>query len=245
MTVISTKSYTNRYSWIALSLAFFLVSSCQRDTKAESSLFDVYFIIMLDADKYSSSLSKDAMLDEIDILNTYFRSADGQPLPRFNYSGLVYTQEIASTSCDELVRLGKIETEYDGSHWNTLINECDDPRIANPNAINLYVYDSWTLKRGFSDKSSHGRNNDDWPYILLDRERLGHQIQSPEEHEMGHAFGLRHRCVEGATGSSSTNIMASASCGKGSGGRRDLGFDRAQLERIWRNARDIRQRIGG
>jgi hypothetical protein len=52
---------------------------------------------------------------------------------------------------------------------------------------------------------------------------------------MGHAFGLTHICEEGAKLSSSTNIMASSACGKGSGGKRNIGFNIEQQRIIEKN----------
>ena len=49
---------------------------------------------------------------------------------------------------------------------------------------------------------------------------------------MGHAFGLRHVCVSKAQRQDSTNIMASAGNCDGSGGKRDLGFTKAQTDII-------------
>ena len=79
--------------------------------------------------------------------------------------------------------------------------------------------------------------------MLFDWVRLNHQTQSPEEHEMGPAFGLGHVCAIGATQNTPTNIMASQDCGKGSGGLRTLGFNRSQIATIERNARLILRRF--
>jgi len=75
------------------------------------------------------------------------------------------------------------------------------------------------------------------PFVLIDYERLGNKVQSPEVHEMGHAFGLSHVCHVGAKTSTPTNIMGSKENCKGSGGVRNLGFTPEQ-------AAKIRQRIG-
>jgi hypothetical protein len=45
---------------------------------------------------------------------------------------------------------------------------------------------------------------------------------------MGHAFGLYHVAVPGATFKTPTNIMCSKEFGFGSGGLRNLGFTEAQ-----------------
>lgn len=95
-------------------------------------------------------------------------------------------------------------------------------RLVDPKAINFYVYDSYGTSYGDNDISSHGIHNLGHPLVLIDYERLNHTTQSPEEHEFGHAFGLGHVCVPGATLNSDTNIMASIDNCNGSGGRRKL-----------------------
>ena len=115
--------------------------------------------------------------------------------------------------------------------------------MADPNAINIYIFDSYSNRKAFADRDSHGKNNRNRPFVALDWERLNHQTQSPEEHEMGHVFGLSHVCVEGATIDTATNIMASQDCGRGSGGRRNIGFNEEQLSIIQQKARLILKQL--
>lgn len=205
--------------------------------------FDVYFIVLVTEGDAAEAVTEERLRDEITILNQYFRAESGAALPGFRYAGASFGSTIADTSCPELLAMGEIASPYEGSRWNQLINHCDDSRLANRRAINFYVNDSWSEERGFADADSHGRNNDNWPYVIIDWRRLGHKLQSPEEHEMGHAFGLTHVCVDGATRGSDTNIMASSGCGKGSGGRRNVGFDEQQVEVIWRSASLINAKL--
>jgi len=72
---------------------------------------------------------------------------------------------------------------------------------------------------------------------LIDWERLSCNIQNPEAHEMGHAFGLYHVSVPGAKPQSSTNIMCSTEHGFGSGGKRNIGFTEAQTAIILYHAK--------
>ena len=95
-------------------------------------------------------------------------------------------------------------------------------------AINFYIYDSYNSTSKYDDITSHGKRNSNWPYVLIDWQRLNNNIQNPEPHEMGHAFGLYHVAVPGAKMDSPTNIMASIGYGFGSGGRRNIGFTEAQ-----------------
>ena len=99
-------------------------------------------------------------------------------------------------------------------------------------AINFYIVDSYSKKQGYKSITSHGKNAGNHPFILIDWERLNHKVQSPEEHEMGHAFGLVHVCKKNAKISSETNIMASTENCEGSGGLRNIGFNDKQLKTI-------------
>jgi hypothetical protein len=126
----------------------------------------------------------------------------------------------------------------------TRFRACTDSRLVDPKAVNVYVYDSYSVAYGDNDITSHGIHNSGQPLVLLDWQRLDHTTQSPEEHEFGHVFGLIHVCVPGATLNTSTNIMASADCGLGSGGQRNIGFDASQLSTIGRYAKTVVATLG-
>ncbi|MCK4960773.1 MAG: metalloprotease, partial [Planctomycetes bacterium] len=85
--------------------------------------------------------------------------------------------------------------------------------------------------------------NSNWPYVLIDWERLNKNVQNPEAHEMGHAFGLGHVAVPGATMQTPTNIMASTEHGFGSGGTRNLGFTESQAAIILYHAKRTLSRL--
>jgi len=223
-------------------LSIFLVCvGCGEHQPLES--FDVQFVVLTNHPDAEMETSEPSLRKEIEILNRYFRAEDGSPAAFFQFKNITYRDDVHDTKCQDLLALGDGVSEYDGARWNRLINECEDIRLRDPKAINIYINDAWSEKWGRSEKNSHGRINDYRPYLIIDWERLGHRIQSPEEHEMGHAFGLQHVCVEGATPQTPTNIMASASCGKGSGGLRNLGFDSRQIEVIRANSKKIQRRF--
>jgi hypothetical protein len=123
-------------------------------------------------------------------------------------------------------------------------NACDDPRVRDRSAINIYIYDSKSAAGGESDMTSHGRRNSNRPYVLIDWQRLGGKVQNAQAHEMGHALGLEHVGVPGATARSSTNIMTSAAESFGSGGLRDLGFTPSQSAIILYHAQRTAERLG-
>ena len=153
-----------------------------------------------------------------------------------------FRDEIDDTTCTWLLELADSGATgaYDHTGESTLGDElvsaataCNDERIRARDAINFYVFDFCDYSAGTancSSKTSYGGPNLDGdcytPGVFIDVGRIQHQIQSPEEHEMGHALGLRHNCDPGIKGpSQSSNIMQSGNCDPvGSGGARDLGF---------------------
>lgn len=211
-------------------------------TAEDHPVFDLHFVVITKNGDAHRIASLEQLKKEVAILNTHFVTENRQAIVKFRFKSAAFYDEVQNSSC-ELVKLGDTTRPYDSDGWAALFNACDDPRVRDLNAINFYVYDSYNPKTGFSDTTSHGKVNANRPYVLIDWARLNHNDQSVEEHEMGHAFGLDHVCVPGARRSTSTNIMASAECGKGSGGRRDIGFNASQVKTILDHARQTKVRL--
>lgn len=232
--------------FFSLIVTLFCTTACSDITGEPADtvpVFDVHFVAMTAKYAVDNKAVASQFQREIDILNKYFVGANGERPVKFRFKEKHTINELGGSSCTELLRMGDAKVEYNWRYWADMINSCSDYRVVDPHAINFFIYDSYTERDGFKDKTSHGRRNDNRPYVILDWERLTHQIQSPEEHEMGHAFGLEHVCAEGAILNTPTNIMASEECGKGSGGMRNIGFDTGQLEKIRRRARDIQRQL--
>lgn len=200
--------------------------------------FPVHFCVVTNNDSAKKFVSKILLRNEIDTLNKYFTAEDPadpsgrKKLVHFTYEGATFYDE-AKQSGSALVTFLDQDRSYGGKHINSLFDTEINPDIRCPKAINIYIYDSW--KRGLSraDLTGHGRRNGNEPYILLDYMRLGHRIQAPEEHEMGHCFGLEHRCDPSvATDTTPSNIMTSGQGCSGKGGARNIGFDKAQVDSI-------------
>ncbi|MBF0427987.1 MAG: hypothetical protein HQL94_03630 [Magnetococcales bacterium] len=204
--------------------------------------FDIHFVILSNKAEVRQVATKEQMAKEVEILNHHFVTEEGKPVLQFRLKSVAFFHEIQSSRCS-LVKLADVPAEYDGQTWQTLFNGCDDAKVVDPHAINFYVYDSYKSDKGFSDTDSHGRKNHHRPYVLIDFARLNHKNQAPEEHEMGHAFGLSHVCVPGAKRDSDTNIMASSECGQGSGGLRNLGFNLKQVAIILEVAHKVQKRL--
>jgi hypothetical protein len=212
------------------------------DSASALPVFDVHFCVITKNKKAHAVATLEQLKKEVDILNKYFVTEKREPIVTFRFKSAHFYEDVADLGCG-FVELGDGEVPYDTNGWADRFNECPHPQVRDPNAINFYVYDSYG-SNGAADKTSHGKRNSNRPYVLIDWERLDHRIQSPEEHEMGHAFGLGHVHVDGATGRTSTNIMASVHAG-GSGGLKDIGFNSEQVATIMHHAVITYQRLYG
>jgi len=204
--------------------------------------FPVHFCVLTRNPQALKAATREQCRKECDILNATFRTLDGKPMVQFAFKGFAAYQEIKNAQ-DELLRFGDGAEECNTDLFAKAFNACKDRRVRDPQAINFYIYDSYSAKGGFADTTSHGKRNSNRPFVLIDWQRLNNALQNAEAHEMGHAFGLEHVGVPGAREKSSTNIMASASEQFGSGGQRDLGFSPSQAAVIVYHAKRTHDRL--
>lgn len=188
---------------------------------------DIHFCVITKNPQAHSKANLQRFHKEIEILNKYFRTLKGCAIVHFRFKSASFYDEVKDLNC-KFVALGDSQTPYDTNRYARVFNQCTHEKVRDRHAINFYVYDSYAQVVGYKDTTCHGKRNSNRPYILIDWERLGHKDQSPEEHEMGHAFGLGHVGVPGAQIDDATNIMCSRGEKFGSGGRRNLGFTEAQ-----------------
>jgi hypothetical protein len=209
----------------------FLLIIASKALLAQIPVLDIHFAVITKNPKAHRVATLAQLHKEVELLNTYFVTEHRKPIVRFRLKSSSFYDQVKHSNC-EFVHLGDTTRTYSSDGWAELFNRCNDVKLKDPKAINFYIYDSYSEKRGFADQNGHGKRNSNRPYVLIDWERLDHKTQSPEEHEMGHALGLGHVCSPGAKQNSPTNIMSSADCGKGSGGLRDIGFDDEQVKTI-------------
>ena len=205
--------------------------------------FPLHFCVLNRNPAARAKATREQCLNEVEILNKGFRTLDGKPLVEFAFKGYSSYDDVRGSSCP-ILEFGDSQAGYDSGAVLKAFNACADPKVRDPKAINVYVFDSHSAKAGYGDLTSHGARNSNRPYVLIDWERLGSSVQNAEVHEMGHAFGLDHVGVPGAGANASTNIMTSAAEGFGSGGRRDLGFSESQAALILYHADRTRGRLG-
>ncbi len=188
--------------------------------------FDIHFCVITKNPKAHQKATLKQLKREVDILNKNFRTLQNKQIIRFKFKSAHFYDEVKDLGC-KFVELGDAKT-YDTHKYAEVFNKCTHSKVRDRKAINFYVYDSYSKASGYGDNGCHGKRNSNRPYLLIDWTRLNCNVQSPEAHEMGHAFGLGHVSVLGARWRSSTNIMCSTEHRFGSGGKRDLGFTEAQ-----------------
>ncbi len=204
--------------------------------------FEVHFCVITKNPKAHQKATVQQLKKEVGILNNNFKTLRNKQIIKFKFRSANFYSEVKDLGC-KFVELGDAKT-YDTHKYAEVFNECTHSKVRNPNAINFYVNDSYNKVNEYDDKTSHGKRNSNRPYILIDWERLNCNVQNPEAHEMGHAFGLYHVSVPGAKLGTSTNIMCSTEQGFGSGGKRDMGFTEAQAAIILYHARRTLDRLG-
>ncbi|MEQ1503133.1 MAG: hypothetical protein ABMB14_12925, partial [Myxococcota bacterium] len=142
-------------------------------------------------------------------------------------------------TCDDLLDLGDAPAGTTPTAFELLdpaVLACQDQDVVKDGAVNFYVWDNP------DDNNSHGTRlncdensgSDCHPYVALDEHRLLHTTSSPEEHEMGHAFGLGHVCEPEPTSDAdpsnimqrgeSTDLDGAQHCVGGSQGDRSTSF---------------------
>ena len=220
-----------------------IAESKESDNNSSKFVFPVHICSVVDTALYNPS--RQELASETDTLNKYFVDENRKQIVVFWPKSVRRYAEIANIQSDFISELMDGDN-YADSVIAGLYNQESNSLIKDARAINFYIYDSYkdSTVPPQSDITSHGKRNNNRPFVLLDYVRTGHNIQSPEEHEMGHCFGLTHMCDTTVTSSSSSNIMTSSgNCPGGRGGLRDIGFDSTQVQTILSYAELISKRL--
>lgn len=204
--------------------------------------FDVHFSVLTKNKQAHKKATLEQLKKEIDILNHYFVTDSGEKIIKFKFKSAHFFDDTKLSNCNFKI-LGDSTKYFTGEEARRMYYSCNDEKIRDPLAINIYIIDSYSPKYGFENYTTSvgAYNSGNQPYMLLDWARLNHTKLSPEEHEMGHCFGLGHICDPNAKRDTDTNIMASMSQCKGSMGLRNIGFNAKQVEAIVNNAKIIKR----
>ncbi|MCH7315485.1 metalloprotease [Acinetobacter sp. ANC 3882] len=193
---------------------------------------NVSFIVTSKRPEIKALDNKTQIYKELAILNRYFVDENNQKIFKFKIHRYYSYQDFNKRKCDLANQLNQ-PTTLIPDNLPSSVKSCF-PRRKSKEVL-FIIYDSYGEKLKYADITSWGFRNQGQPFILIDWERLNYQTQAASVHEMGHAFGLGHVCSPKATKTTPTNIMSSYDCRLGSGGLRNLGFTREQLNIMLNN----------
>lgn len=193
---------------------------------------NVSFIVTNNRPEIKALDNKTQIYKELAILNRYFVDENNQKIFKFKIHRYYSYQDFNKRKCDLANQLNQ-PTALIPDNLPSAVKTCF-PRRKSKEVL-FIIYDSYNEKLKYADITSWGFRNQGQPFILIDWERLNYQTQAASVHEMGHAFGLGHVCSPKATKTTPTNIMSSYDCRLGSGGLRNLGFTRVQLNIMLNN----------
>jgi hypothetical protein len=241
-----------------------------RDAKSLYPTLDIHFTVITNELPRNTVhyYNPEVLKHFVDLLNQKFISQARTRMVNFRFKSMTTYDEARaqqkSKACIDLVRSGQKVRNIFAIDFSDVFNRCrnsaDSSPVLDPEAINVYIYDGWsaeTDKSAFRDVTSTGNFNNGHPVVRIDYRRVYDQGEwnrwAVFQHEMGHAFNLKHVCNDEPNGTASTptNIMSSANswpatveaqCDTANAytGDRSIGFDNNQVNVI-RNSLQVMQ----
>ena len=169
----------------------------------------------------------------LESIQRHFRAEDGGQLVRFEIAGFTAFSDLENSDRGTALYESITSTaNYDGSSLKRDYLDCEAPRLRDPRAINVYLFDNAFANEG---DTSHGKRANNHPFILVDIDRIesldaasGALVVDRRrfEHELGHGFGVGHTCeITSLNRYSESNVMGQIGfCGQ-LGGWRDIDGD--------------------
>lgn len=224
----------------------------------------LHFVQLTERD--GGMVTEDNLKTFVEILNDEFVTTAGVKIVHFEFSSwnpIARVKRSGGVDCD-LDSLIDIEEALIGSgEFIKHFNACDNSMMKRDDAVNVYIGDTYGYDDdevgSFSYSDSFANDNEGHPFVFIDHERMKKgstwNRYAVFEHEMGHAFGLSHRCTSGVGirggGSSSdpSNIMSSANsppepCNAPYMGNRHQKFDQQQALAILVHAAQYSMSLG-
>lgn len=174
----------------------------------------------------------------VERLNEEFRAESGEPLARFRLHSLTLHSEAKDAKCEAL------ELAARGESFTQAVLKCDDAKIRQPGAVNIYVYAPRSADGETQHFTSRGGHNNKGPFALI-HWKMSHDFNTVW-HELGHAFGLPHVCSSPRPAGAHWNIMATPdTCKSAKEIVVGFHFDDKQTRTVKAHAEKYRQMFGG
>ena len=130
----------------------------------------LHFIVLTKKTGALQRATAERLLQEVEALNKAYATAHPDSRVHFRFQSVCPVDRIIQSGSTLAAQIDA-EHEYDRDAFRSLVNSCTIHDIVSPSAVNVFIWDAYTVQRGFSSRSSWVQRNTNKPYILLDWER--------------------------------------------------------------------------
>ncbi len=130
----------------------------------------VHFTVLTRNPKASERITERYLKNELKALNTEYARLNPQNKTVFSFKSICSVNAVKGSKT-RLSRLIDARRQYNRELWRKYVYLCYDPEVVDPSAINVFIYDAYSKKSGFSSKSTWLQRNCNRPYIFLDWQR--------------------------------------------------------------------------
>lgn len=134
---------------------------------ADTTEIPLHFTILTENPASTNRTTLSQIQEEVAALNTEYAMANPLENVTFVLASVCNVEYVRSSGSPLAEHIDAMQG-YDGGVWSSHINNCNDPNIVSPSAINIFLNDDYTLDRGFAPHSTWTRSNSGRPYIIMD-----------------------------------------------------------------------------